>query len=230
MTFTDIKNRVYFLTSANSTDYPIADLTLAANRALEKVVALINQSDMRWQFDDTNQTDLPIATATITSGQQDYSLATTHLTIDRIEVKNTAGNWHVLSQIDQQAFKGEDQIALAEYKETSGIPEEYDILGSSIFLYPTPNFTQAASLKVYFTRGPVAFTTADAAETPGFNTLFHDLIPLYVAKDYAVAKGKKNLPVIYSEIDKLEKSIEKFYQLRNRDFRGRIIPTMESNK
>src|SRR3990167_8192142 len=105
MTFADIQSRVYFLTGTNSTSYSATNLTLAVNRAIERVVSLINRSDSKWQYDDSNYTNLPTSTFTITSGQQQYTLASTYLTIDRIEIKDSGGNWKRLSQIDQQNLK-----------------------------------------------------------------------------------------------------------------------------
>lgn len=230
MIFTDIKNRVYFLTGSTSASYPIADLTLSANNAVEHIVGLINKSDNRWQFEDTNQSDLPIATTTITSGQQDYSLDTVHHTIDRVEIKDSNGDWHLLKQIDQQRLKGDKAVALNEYKSVNGDPREYDILGSTIMLYPIPDYTLADALKIYFTRGPVPFTTADTTESPGFNSLFHDLVPLWVAYDYAFARGKSNAGSILEEIARKERDLEMFYQTRNRDMRGRFTPSTDSNK
>lgn len=230
MTFTEIKNRVYKLTSTDSVSYPIADLTSAANRAVERVVSIINRSDLRWQFDDTNQSDLPIATATLTSGQQDYALATSHLTIDRVEVKDSTGKWYVLDPIDQREITRENKQALASYKSTPGIPEEYDKLGNSIFLYPIPNYTQAASLKVYFTRPPVAFDTADTTEEPGFISLFHDLIPLWTAYDYALVHMPNLAQLLLAEINRKESELERFYQDRPRDYRPRMSAPRGNNK
>lgn len=219
MNYTEIKNYVYLLTKTNSTSLPDATMVILANRALDRVVSLINRADSRWEFEDTNQTDLPIATTTITSGQQDYSLATTHLSINRVEVKDSNGNWTRLFPIDRKDIPTE---ALAEYKSTSGIPEEYDVIGSSVFLYPIPNYTQAASLKLYFTRGPVEFDSGDTTDSPGFNSLFHKLVPLWAAYDYAIANGLKNANQIFTEIQRLEEEIQRFYGTRNRDERQRI--------
>src|SRR3990167_7107989 len=98
--FADIQNRVYFLTVTSSSSYSAANLTLEVNRAIERVVSLINRSDSKWQYDDSNYTNLPTATAALTSGQQQYTLASTYLTIDRIEIKNSSGSWKRLIQID----------------------------------------------------------------------------------------------------------------------------------
>ena len=227
MTFADIENRIYFLTNTNSTSYIDANKTIAVNRALERVSMLIMKYDNSWQFDDSNLTDLPIATATITSGQQDYTLATTHLSIDRVEIKDSNSNWILLYPIDKRQI---DDV-LNNYYGTSGIPEAYDKVGNSILLYPNPNYTRASSLKVYFTRSPLGFDYSDdkftddtgsASSTPGFNSLFHDLIPLWASYDFALSVGLSNLSAIFNEIQRKEKEMQEFYNSRSRDERTRL--------
>lgn len=233
MTISDINTKISFLTKTNTTSFPAADRLILVNNAYNRISSLILRADSRWQWDDTNQTDLPIATTTLTTSQQDYSLATTHLTIDRVEVKDTAGNWHRLTQIDQQLLKRGESTALAAYQSTTGTPSEYDLVGNSLFLYPAPNYTQAASLKIYFTRGPVEFTSAEVTtgtKVPGFNSLFHDLIPLWVAFDYATANGMPTASGFFASIQRLEQQIADFYGMRNRDERPQLTVSRESNR
>lgn len=228
MTIQDIDAKISYYTKTNTTSFVAADRLIAVNNALNRVVSLINKSDQRWQWDDTNQSDLPIATTTITSGQQDYSLATSHLTIDRVEVKN-GSNWTQLDPIDQHDIKGE---ALNSYL-GSGIPTSYDIVGSSVFLYPIPNYTLAAALKIYFTRGPAEFTSAEVTtgtKVPGFNSLFHELIPLWVAYDYAVANGLSTANGFFAGIQRMEAELVNFYASRSRGERvGFTIATNGSS-
>lgn len=219
MTYSDIKTLVYTLTKTNSTSLPNATMVILANAAMERVNSLLLRADNRWQFDDTNQSDLPIATTTITSGQKDYSLATAHISIDRVEIKDSAGNWTLLKPIDQHDVRYQ---ALGNYYPSNGLPREYDKIGNSIFLYPTPNYTLAAALKIYFTRPPVAFAAGDTTAVPGFNSLFHKLVPLWIAYDYAMANGLKNANQIFVEIQRLEDEIQKFYGERSRDERPRF--------
>lgn len=214
------------MTQSDSNGFPIADLTASANVALERVASLINSSDSRWQWDDTNQADLPIATTTITSGQQDYAINTAHLTIDRVEIKDSSSKWHLLKPIDQH-----DKNIDALDATTTGMPTEYDKVGNSLFLYPIPNYTQTVSLKVYFTRVPVAFTTADTTATPGFNPLHHDLVPLYVSYDYAIANNLPNANQILNQIQSKELELTNFYGQRSRDERPIFtINSYDSNR
>lgn len=214
MTFTDICTKVYFLTSTNSVSFPIAPLTVEANNALDRVVSLILQADTRWQFDDTNNTDLPIGTTGLTTDQQDYTLATTHLEIIRVEVQDTQSNWIKLVPIDQADLY--DQ-SLTDYLKASGVPAYYDKIGASVFLYPKPNYTQSASLKLYFKRGPSYFIVSDTTKTPGFNSLFHDLVAYWTAYNFAVANGKSNAGALMSAIQMREQALLDEYSLRDKD-------------
>ena len=87
-----------------STDNLLPTFTRNINEALNRVTSLILQSDARWQFDDTNNTDLPIGLTTLTTDQQDYSLSVTHLTINRVEILDANGNWQNLNQLTKRIF------------------------------------------------------------------------------------------------------------------------------
>ncbi len=215
MTLDQIRTTAYLYTSTSGTsDFPDATLVALANNALERVVSLINASDGRWQFDDSNNTDLPVATTDIVINQQDYSFATSHLQINRAEIKDASGNWSKLTPIDQADLYNQ---SLTDFMKTAGNPVYYDKIANSAFLYPTPNYSQTASLKLYFERGPSYFLTSDTTKSPGFNTLFHDLIPLWIAYNFAIANGKQNAQNLMSEIAQREDSLVEYYALRSHD-------------
>lgn len=215
MQLSDIRTKTYFLTSTSGTaDFPDATLVVEANNALERIVSLINSADGRWQFDDTNNTDQPIATADIVSGQQDYSLLTSHLEITRAEIKDANGNWQKLVPIDQADVYNQ---SLTDFLKTTGTPIYYDKLANSVFLYPSPNYSQVSSLKLYFERGPNYFLTSDTTKTPGFNSLFHDLIPYWIAYNFAIANGKANTQSLLTEIQRKEDALTEYYALRSHD-------------
>jgi len=197
--------------------FAAADMLLAINNAYERVASLIMQADGRWEWDDANNTDFPIATTTITSAQQDYGFAVTHLNISRVEVKDSNGIWSQLTPINQSDFTGQGQ---AEFLKGGGIPVYYDKLNSSVFLYPIPDYTQSASLKIFFQRGPAVFTSAEVTtgtKVPGFNSLYHELIQLHAAHDYAIAKGLSNVNQLSAQIQQREEALQSDYELRNRD-------------
>lgn len=221
MNYTNIINKSYFLTKTNLVSFPIADMTILANNALDRVCSLIIKSDGRWQFDDSNQTDLPIATTALVANQKDYALATSHLEITRVEIKDTNGDWTVLQPFDQK----DTAQALAEFMDTPGTPKFYDKLGNSVFLYPSPDYSQAASLKVYFTRGMSYFIVSDTTKEPGFSSLYHDLIPLWISYEYAIANGLPNSALLFAEITRKETELVDNYQKRSKDepIRARVV-------
>lgn len=219
MLYSDILSKIHFYTKTNSTSFTDADVVIGINNKQERVESIILQSDGRWQFDDVNQTDLPIATTSLVTDQQDYSLPSTDIEITRIEVLDQTSNWTKLIPIDQADLY---QQSLTDYLKTSGLPIYYDKLGNSLFLYPKPSFTQSASLKVWFKRAPVAITSASLTATsltaqPGFNSMFHELIPLWVSYDYGIANGLTNVGLLMTEIQRLEQSIQDAYSLRDKD-------------
>ncbi len=278
MTFQNIQDRVFFLTGTSSSDWSLVNFNNAVSRALERVVTLINRSDSRWEYDDTGYLDLNVATLTITSGQQQYSLATSHLSIDRIEIKDSGGNWRRIRQTDQQVLKrgfsgdgisgqlssvSDPALALGEttpstgrsgaYLSATGVPLEYDLMGLRLYLFPVPNYTQAKSIKIYFTRGPILFAytllgtsatggfvdSAGAAisgnagsisSEPGFVSLFHDLISLWPSYDYCLKVGKQNTNQIFAEIVRKEQELVESYGGRNRDVISRLSTSRESNR
>ncbi|MDE2103085.1 MAG: hypothetical protein KGL39_37920 [Patescibacteria group bacterium] len=202
------------------------------NNAYNHVGSLILANDSKWQYDDSNYTDFPIATSALVSGQQDYALSSSHLTIDRVEVLDQNNKWWVLTQIDQQTLKRGRLISLEQYRNVQGRPLEYDLEASSLFLYPIPNYSQDASLKIFFSRPPSLFTTTDVStgtKQPGFNVLFHDLIPLWVAYNYAVENGLPSASGFLAAINLKEQRLKDFYGLRNRDMRqGFTVSTNNS--
>lgn len=221
MTFTEILTEARRLVKADSTSYPTAEITESANRACDRTVSLIRESEGRWQWDDTNNTDLPIATADLTDGQQDYSLDPTHYEMERVEVKDETGAWTKVQPIDQADLY--DQ-AMSDFLTTEGVPQYYDKIGRSILLYPTPSYTQADSLKVWYKRGPAYFTAGDTTKTPGFNGLFHRLVPLSCAYDYAFINQLSVATDLQNAVALMEQDLTNHYARRDRDDRVRLRP------
>jgi uncharacterized protein YdcH (DUF465 family) len=219
VTFTDIVADVRFLTGTDSSSYAIADITRNANVALNDATAAIFAADGRWQFDDSNQTDQPVATTALVADQQGYAVAVSHLRIERVEVKDENGDWTKLAPIDQADVFDR---SLTDFLGDSGAPAYYDVVGQVVNLYPAPDYSQAASLKLWFQRGPSEFVVADTTKTPGFASTFHRVIPLSAAYDYAVASGNPAAPRLREERDRLMGEMRDFYSMRHPDDRPRL--------
>jgi hypothetical protein len=202
--------------TTGAVSYPIADLVRNANIGLDNAVALIISSDGRWQFDDSNYTDFPIATTDLVQNQQDYEFDAKWLDIVRIEIQDSLGNWHLLEPFDPEDLKRgitrssyekyliPGQLSLTDYLKTPGQPILYDKTANSVFLYPKPNYAQAASLKVYFQRKMQYFTTADTTAEPGFMSNLHEYISICMAYAYAALKQLPQLAQLLADKQKYE--------------------------
>lgn len=214
MTFTEILAEARRLSKSNSASYSTEDITTSANRALDRATSLIRNADGRWQWDDSNYTDFPRSTRSLVADQQDYSLDPTHYRIERIEVKDSASTWSKLTSIDQADLF---DVSLTDFLSSSGVPQYYDKIGNSVLLYPKPSYSQSASLKVFYQRGPSYFTSTDTTKTPGFNTLFHRLVPLWCAYDYAFINQLEVKDDLLQEIAAMEGQLQEYYSLRDKD-------------
>lgn len=207
---------------AGNTD-KLREFTRLMNSWYRKADTWIWQAAGDWDFDDSNQTTLPVATTTLVDAQADYSLPSTARKIDRIEVKDIAGNYNLVSPIDKSQVTDE---AMTEFEETNGVPTYYDIVGNSIYLYPAPDTTltcTTSALKLYASRDVVAFSNTFNATTnavePGFNKNFHRILSLGASYDWCVAKGLVKAQTLRAEIGQLESEIKEFYGSRHRNLK-----------
>ncbi|TXG77117.1 hypothetical protein E6Q11_03330 [Candidatus Dojkabacteria bacterium] len=187
------------------------------NRALDRVVNMIWQSDGRWQFDDINFTDLPIGTTSLVSGQQDYALSVSHLKVLRVEVLDASGNWYKLKPMDENDIKN---IGMADFLENGGKPLYYDIQGNSIFLYSTPltgYVTLSNGLKIYYQRAPSYFASTDTTKTPGFTSTFHRLVSRMASYDYASIRTLEVADALGKEVLGLSNDLKDFFATRQSD-------------
>lgn len=233
----DIVSDTHFEASANSTSYPIADLTRNANTALDTATTLILMADDKWDFDSTNATDLPIGTADLLSAQQDYEFDDDFLVIKDVEIANSTGTWKKLIPIDNLTL--DERQAISAFETTNGVPEYYDKIGNSLMLYPAPNYNRRlieesqAGLKVFFQRNIDYFTTTDTVKEPGFAKHLHKYVPLYCAYVYACAKELPKENKLKSRLEFYEGNrlrggnddgaIMSHYRKRERDNQQRII-------
>ena len=182
-----------------------------------------------WEYDDSNWTDLPIATTDLIttpgSEQQKYVIPSTAQKVDRVEVKDSDGDYQLLTPIDKSQIK---TSAMSEFQETAGMPIRYDLLGRVLVLYPKPkddSVTKSAGLKLYFSRDIDEFVSTDTTKEPGFVRSFHRILSLGAAYDYAIGyemNTKANF--LKGQINELVEELQDFYSGRHRDMPARISP------
>ena len=223
------------MVDTNSTTYPIAEKTRNINRWYDRAASILMQADGRWQWDDTNWTDYPIATTNLVDSQQDYSIIQAiptagqdYLRILRVEVLNNAGNWNLIAPIDQADIY--DQ-SVTDFLKTSGMPAYYDKQSTSIFLYPKPltaNVTLTNGLRIWFQRAPSYFVTTDTTKQPGFPSIFHRYLSLGAAYDYAKKKTLPQVNQLRADILEIEDQMSTFMALRNRDEKIVLTPKFKN--
>ena len=207
--------------------------TINLNYGMDQTATHILEVDKKWQFDDTNHTDLPIGTTDLVAAQGDYSLDVEFLSIEGVEILDAQGNYQPLKPISYKDIQRQG-LSLTEYKKTDGTPEEYIVKGSTIQLKPAPasgGVTLSAGMKVIFKRPPVNFVSTDTIKVPGIPETFHDVPVLYACAKYAKQNSMtEKARELDAEISRREDQIEYHYSQRLIDIPNRMIPNVESNK
>lgn len=211
MTFNEIKAKIYQLSKTNATSYPIANLVIDVNNAYDRAVSLARKANRLWKWDDSNQADLPIATTALISGQQDYTLDVVHLGFTRVEIKGPNGQAIVLRSFDES---DDPSTPLTGTATRLGTPERFDVSGSSIFLDPVPNYDMDEGITLFYSRGPSYFTVSDTTKSPGFNSLYHELIPYTVALDKVLMTIPQLAAGYERKVLRLEAALENDYAYR----------------
>ncbi len=239
MNFSDILNEITFFTGAdkgNNTpasfvDYPITDRTAHVNNALEETVTEILDSQDGWDWDDTNNTDYPIATTNLVANQQDYSFPASLkiLKIKRVEVCFDGVNWKVAQPFDiSQRQLATDTTSISN--DFSTLSPFYDPQANSVFLYPIPATNVTGGLKVWFSREPSLFITTDTTKIPGIDTPWHSRLSMKASLKYAVAK---NLPHLINTLkpllDEQEMKMRVYYGSKEKDRKYQFTSAYNNN-
>lgn len=210
----------------------LKQMTGLLNQAYLKAIAYALDLDPKWTWDDSNYSDLPIASATLVSGQEDYTLpaattsgnASTLLKVLKIAVLDTSGIEIVLQPTSLS------EAELNRLYTSGGVPAYYKLIGNSVKLFPKPltgSVTLTAGLKVYFQRSPDLFASTDTTQQPGLPEPFHRMLSLEACMDYASARGLPNIEYLQGKLSELKTILDGFYG-RNRDERVRLSARREA--
>jgi hypothetical protein len=231
MTLADITARISFLTGQTTTAYAAADRLISLNKWYNKIHTMILQSQDEWDFDDSNKTDFQILYTDIVANQQDYALPSEILKIKRVEVTYDGSTWSVVTPMDIGEY-GKDSTVTTTSGMFNASSPYYDVMGSSVLLYPIPATSVSDGLKVWIDRSVTEFTSADVTAgtaQPGFDVNFHDMLPLGVAYDWFVGPGKdlQKSSAIISELSDYEARLRKHYSGKQKDRKYNLTPLIE---
>lgn len=217
----------------------LKDFAADVNICLDDFVAKAIQASGTWQFDDSNQTDYPIITTNLVSGQRDYSFTvdgSSNLILDiyKVYAANASGIFVELAPVDVNT--GDDVVPFTNGQNATGTPYRYDKLANGIFLDPIPSYNATGGLKVYINREASYFVYTDTTKKPGVPGIFHKYFYLKPAYMYA---SRKSLPIagnlatgtgLAGRITQLEADIEAYFSRRTKDEEPRLSVYQEDNR
>lgn len=202
----------------DSTQWPTARVVASANNWLDFVAGYAIGADRRFQWDDTNHTELPEGTTALTINVSDYSFLTdeqgnTIVTLTGVSVL-VDGYYRSLELVD----RNDPSYDVATFGQTNGTPSQYDKIADNIIrLDFKPNATVASGLKFYFQRTPSYFAASDTTKTPGVSPLLHRGFVIASAYDAALTLGLSNLQALLVEREKEEQKVVEHFTIRNQD-------------
>jgi len=197
----------------------LQQFTRQINIWYHKIITMIFASQDDWDWDDSNQTDYPIATTDLVANQQDYTIPVSLnvLKIQRIDVSYDGGTtWKRAVPIDA----GSINVALSSTNIAQAFSTDnpkYDIRNNAIFLYPVPSSNSTGGLKIWFSRGPLEFATTDTTKLPGFDAAFHRMLSLGASYDYAFIKNLPTQAALLNLLQDYEARLKQYYGRKNED-------------
>lgn len=217
--------------SASTSSYPLATKTRDINMAFDDYQTIVTEASGTWQLDDSNHTKYPNMKFNLVSGQQDYNFTEDEQgnqvqDIYRVECKDANGVWQLLTAYDEQA----ETESLSARELLTGTPTRYYKTANGIFLDVTPNYDSTLGIRMFFTRSPNYFTTADTTKKPGIPNAHHRYLAVKPAYWYWLPKDSQRASLYFAELQKIEKMISDSVSQRVRDERPRLVAKVENNK
>jgi hypothetical protein len=221
MNITNLLADIDFLCGSTSATYPVVDKIRNINQAYNDTARVIWESDGAWAFDDSNNTDGPVAYKTLANASASYTVPTTAIRIEGVEVKDISGKW--LKMVPFNA--GSLDISREEYLSSPGTPSKYELNGNEIRLYPPPatdSVTMTSGMAVRLSRGVTEFPTTATTETPGIPSPFHRILSYAAAIDFTQDENQRKF--LIAQKARLESGLTRFYSKRATEFKTSIKP------
>ena len=215
----------------NVSSYSSAVKIRDINLAFDDYQNMVQQASGTWQADDTNHTKYPNMYFNLVSGQSDYNFTVDEQgnqvqDIYRVECMDSNGKWKLLTAVDEMKEEG----AIGAIEAESGTPTEYWKTANGIFLKVKSNYDQTNGLRMFFTRSPNYFTTADTTKVAGIPNGHHRYLALKPAFWYWLPKDTARANIFFAELQKVELEIKNEYSQRTRDESPRLTVKQESNR
>lgn len=212
----DIDFLLFGDSSVLNTNYSLVDRTRNINLALDDIVAELHKADPNYQWDDQTNADFPVATLALTANQDHYTMLDSSLRVWRVRMKDSNGELKTLTP------KLKSELTDSDLKAT-GSPDKYYKIGGAIFPTPIPDYGFAAGVELTFQRGANHFSSTDTNEEPGFNSMFHEFLPVSAALRYAKANNlSEKVSFLEAERNRIREAVRTHYERRSPDDRTRL--------
>ena len=232
MVFSDTTNNLGILQQARSmgrvdaTQWPTYKVVNSCNNWLDKVTGYAIGADRRFQWDDTNHTELPEGKRDLTVSVTDYSFlndeqGNTILTLTKVELLQN-GYYTTLQPVD----KNDEDYDADSFGQTSGVPSQYDKIADNIIrLDAIPTATVTNGLRFTFQRTPSYFTATDTTKQPGVAPILHRGFVIASAYDMALSLGLQNVQLLAMELQKETDFMLQYFSIRGMDNDMRLQPS-----
>lgn len=210
----------------------LKQFTASVNDAFDTLMPLLLSFSNYLKWDDENNTDLPVGTLNIVSGQPDYTIAQDanalsilNITAVRILPSATATNYIDIDEmtIDDHTdssigvFNASNE-AISPNTNFTGVPYKWLKRGNTIFLFPKPNYSVTAGIKIFFERQESYFASTDTTKVPGIPKPFHVLLALYPSLEWTLINDPQNgnlITRIEARIARTENALRRAIEGRN---------------
>lgn len=206
----------------DTTTYTIDEIIRNLNFNLDLVILKEMRVSGTWQVSDRNDGNINIAYNNLEAGQDNYTLGTSMIRIERVRIKDSNGSWRTLTPRDRRTLNDTDL-------DSTGTPAYYDKIGSSVMPYPTPNYSYTGGIEVQFQTGATYLTANDLSVIPGIAPISLRLLSLMTALDFTeVNEMESRSAKIRNRIQELGQENESLYSTRDMDEVPRITMAGDS--
>lgn len=170
------------IVKTDAIDFPLDEKALYANWGMREIWKLIFAAYGGWVQEDANKTTLPEYTADLTLLQL-YTFPDIQ-TVHDVSWLDSSGSWHPLKVITVEDITARG-YAESEFMKTPGNPTFYRPVSGGFKVYPAADTIRAAAIRVHGAADIVPFTAASTNVAPGFDSMFHESLCLFMALQYA---------------------------------------------
>lgn len=223
MNLSTLQADTHFLCGSTSANYSPSNLIRNLNVAYNDVARTIWESDGDWHYDDSNNTDAPVAYKTVSNASASYTIPTTALRVLGVEIKDVNSDWWKLTPISYNDLTQSPE----EFRSAAGLPKYYQLEGNEIRLFPPPgtgSVTMSSGMCVRLSRDVTQFVTsvASGGMVPGFATPFHRILSYAAAIDFTQDEQQRKFLV--AERARLESGLKRFYSTRADGYKTQMKP------